>query len=32
VVLPHNPSFVKKVMVGLAVLESMVALLHVNAE
>jgi len=32
VVLPHNPSFVKKVMVGLAVLESMVAQLHVNAE
>ncbi len=32
VVAPHNPLFVKKVMVGLAVLESMVAQLHVNAE
>ena len=32
VVVPHNPSFIEKVMVGLAVLESMVAQLHVNAE
>jgi hypothetical protein len=28
VVVPHNPSFVKKIMVGLALLESMVAQLQ----